>query len=116
MKTIIAGSRGFNDLDRLDFCLYQVPWEITEVVSGTARGADSLGEYWAEQNGIPIKQFPADWNKWGKRAGYIRNIEMAKYADACIIFWDGDSKGSKHMMDLAVLNELYTKVFVYEDI
>ena len=72
------------------------------MVSGTARGVDSLGEAWAKHNNIPIKQFPADWTKHGKSAGYLRNQIMAEYAEACIVFWDGESKGAKHMFDIAV--------------
>ena len=99
MKTIIAGSRDFNDYETLvSFCNGK---NIAEVVSGTARGADKLGERFAESRDIPIKRFPANWDKFGKSAGYLRNSEMANYADACIVFWDGKSKGSKHMIDLA---------------
>jgi hypothetical protein len=101
MKTIIAGSRGFTDYSVLHFFLSINPWEITEVVSGTARGADKLGERYAEENGISVKRFPADWDTHGKRAGYIRNSEMADYADALVAFWDGESRGTKHMIDLA---------------
>ena len=70
------------------------------MVSGTTRGADILGEKYAIQNFINIKKFPANWDKFGKRAGYIRNTEMGKYAGFAIIFWDGHSKGSKHMIDI----------------
>ena len=101
MKTIIAGSRGFWQYDVLCSSLYNVAWEVTEVVSGTARGADQLGEKWGAQMGIPVKRFPANWDAYGKRAGYLRNAEMAEYADALVAFWDGESRGTKHMIDLA---------------
>ena len=101
MKTIIAGSRGFEDYTSFKGELGNVDFEITEVVSGTARGADRLGERWAEDNNIPISRMPADWNGHGKAAGYIRNEEMAKCSDALVAFWDGKSKGTKHMIDLA---------------
>ena len=94
MKVIIAGGRTFNDYDLLcKFCnkALSLQTEI-EIVSGTANGADKLGEKYANENGYSIKQFPADWDKYGKSAGYIRNEEMAKYADALIAFWDGKSK------------------------
>jgi hypothetical protein len=77
------------------------PWRITEVVSGTARGADRTGEQWASENNVPVKRFPADWDKHGKRAGYLRNADMAEYAEALVAFWDGQSRGTKHMIDLA---------------
>lgn len=72
-------------------------FSVTEVVSGTARGADTLGEMWADENNIPYTQFPADWNLHGKAAGPIRNAQMKEYADALIVFiWDG-SRGSQNM-------------------
>ena len=84
-----------------------------EIVSGTANGADKLGEKFAKENGYPIKQFPADWDKNGKGAGYIRNAQMAEYADALIVFWDGKSKGTKHMIDLAKRANLKLKISYY---
>ena len=74
---------------------------ITEVVSGTAIGADSLGETWALQHNIPIKRFPAKWKRYGKSAGPIRNKQMAKYANALVLFWDGKSRGSANMLKIA---------------
>lgn len=103
MKVIIAGSRTFNDYNLLklncDKTLSLFP-EI-EIVSGTANGADKLGERYANEKGYTIKQFPAEWDKYGKSAGYKRNEQMAKYSDVLIAFWDGKSKGTKHMIDLA---------------
>jgi hypothetical protein len=103
MKVIIAGSRNFNDYNLLksscDNLLTQ--FNNIEIVSGTARGADKLGERYAREKGYDIKEFPANWDKHGKSAGYIRNDEMAQYADWLIAFWDGTSKGTKHMIDLA---------------
>lgn len=74
--------------------------KITEVVSGTANGADSLGEQWAQKNGIPVQRFPADWKSLGNSAGYIRNKTMSVYCDGAIGLWDGESKGTKHMIKL----------------
>lgn len=82
------------------------------IVSGVARGADRLGEQYAKIAGYEVSRFPADWDGLGKRAGYVRNAEMAKYAMAdgnygvLIAFWDGKSKGTKHMIDLAEKNGL----------
>jgi len=70
-------------------------------VSGTARGADQLGERYAKERGYFIQRFPADWNAYGKAAGYIRNRKMAEYADALIAFWDGKSRGTLNMISLA---------------
>lgn len=103
MKVIIAGSRDFNDYELLrEKCDKALSLQKSvEVVSGTARGADLLGERYATERGYLITQFKPDWDKYGKRAGYLRNTEMADYADALIAFWDGESKGTKHMIDIA---------------
>lgn len=101
MRTIIAGSRtakGYNDLLRAIDC---VSWIPTVVLSGTARGADMLGERWAKENGVPIERYPAKWDQYGKSAGYKRNVEMALKAEALIALWDGKSKGTEHMIDIA---------------
>lgn len=114
MKTIIAGGREFRKPLYLEDCLQDIPWEITEVVSGGARGADCAGEQYGIDSQIPIKVFPADWDKQGKAAGYIRNTEMADYAEALVAFWDGKSKGTKNMIETAAKKGLYVKVFFYE--
>lgn len=112
MKVIIAGGRNFNDYEKLcQFCDNALSKQTEiEIVSGTANGADKLGEKYANDKGYPIKQFPADWDKYGKSAGYIRNAQMAEYADALIAFWDGKSRGTKHMIDLAKRANLKVKV------
>lgn len=105
MKVIIAGSRGITEYEpfaeELDSLVEDEAMSITEVVSGTARGVDQMGERWAKERGIPVKRFPADWERYGKSAGYRRNEQMALYADGLIAFWDGESRGTKHMIDLA---------------
>ncbi|MDD4411986.1 MAG: DUF2493 domain-containing protein [Bacilli bacterium] len=103
-KVIIAGSRDFNNYNLLkekcDYQLQNIKEEII-IVSGTARGADKLGERYAKEKGYKIDPHPANWDFHGKSAGYIRNEEMAKCSDALIACWDGKSKGTKHMIDLA---------------
>ena len=115
MKVIIAGSRSikkYEDVAKaIDHILSEHDLKVSEVVSGTAYGVDKLGEKYAEEHNIAIKQFPANWRKYGKSAGYKRNCEMAVYADACIVIWDGESKGSKHMIDIAKKEGL--RLFVY---
>jgi hypothetical protein len=99
MKVIIAGSRHmpFSAYPLIQQAVDKSGFNITEVVCGMARGADMFGAKWAYENKIPVKKFPADWDKHRKAAGYIRNAEMAQYADAAIIFiWDG-SNGSTDM-------------------
>ena len=105
MKYIIAGGRDFNNYNILCAIMNTVkkygPSEnkaITEIVSGDARGADTLGAEWATKHDIPVIYFPAKWEIYGKSAGFIRNVDMGTYADAAIIFWDGESKGTKHMI------------------
>lgn len=112
-KVIIAGSRTcpekcnvlFNRVSRI---LQNITY--SEIVSGTARGADTFGEWFAEQCGIRVKRFPAYWDKYGKSAGYIRNKEMADYSTHLIALWDGKSKGTKHMIDLAKEKGLEVRV------
>lgn len=110
MKVIIAGSREISNLKWIEIAVEQSEFDITEVVSGGARGVDHLGETYARNNGIPIKQFIPDWDGLGKRAGYVRNKQMAEYADALIAIWDGESKGTGHMINIA--NDLGLKVYV----
>lgn len=99
MKVIIAGSRHmqFKDYWMIGKAVEKSRFDVTEVVCGMARGADMFGAKWAYENKIPVKKFPANWDEHGKAAGPIRNGEMARYADAAIIFiWDG-SRGSADM-------------------
>ena len=115
MKVIIAGSRYFNDYTLLcKYCdfLLQSQTDI-EIVSGTAKGADHMGERYAIERGYKTTRFPADWKKHGKAGGYIRNEEMAKYADALIAFWNGNSKGTEHMINLANKYNLKIRVCNY---
>ena len=112
MKVIIAGSREFSDYELLCQVVEKSGFDITEVVSGCARGTDKLGERWAKENGIPVKKFPAKWDELGKDAGYIRNREMADYADALISIVFPNSRGTRHMVRVAKLRnmECYVKV------
>ena len=98
MKTIIAGSRDITDYTEVVAAVAAAPWEITEVISGGARGADSLGEEFADQNNLPLRIKPADWNRFGRSAGPIRNQEMAEIGEALIAIWDGRSRGTAHMI------------------
>lgn len=117
MKVIIAGGREFNDYERLkqymDFVLMNIDKDKLEIVSGGARGADSLGEFYANEKGYPIKRFIPDW-EIGKQAGYLRNWDMAKYADALVAFHDGVSKGTQHMINLAKKEGLLVKIVEYK--
>src|SRR5690606_17166906 len=99
MKTIIAGTRTLDDASLVDNAVRECGWSISEVVSGCCRGVDALGSQWADRNSVPVVLFPADWDSFGTRAGPLRNREMARYADALILIWDGKSKGSSSMLN-----------------
>jgi hypothetical protein len=113
VRIIIAGSRSFTDYKKLmlecdqyiEGCILEI-----EIVSGTAAGADQLGERYASERGYEVKRFPPDWNKFGKRAGYLRNKDMADYSDVLIAFWDGESRGTKHMIDIAKADGLIVNI------
>ncbi|SEQ39415.1 Protein of unknown function [Lachnospiraceae bacterium NE2001] len=108
MKVIIAGLRGFNDYalfkGKLEQIIRDNDIEVTEIVSGGASGVDSMAERFANEKGIPVKVFNADWKKYGRGAGPVRNKEMAVYAGdkgALIAFWDYKSKGTGSMIKIA---------------
>ena len=113
MKLIIAGTRMFTDYKKLcEECdtILQDQTNI-EIVSGAYyRGADKLGELYAKQRGYKITRFPADWKRFGRAAGPKRNLQMANYADTLIAFWDGKSRGTKNMIDLAGQLGLHLKI------
>jgi hypothetical protein len=125
-KVIIAGGRDFDNLDYMDEVMHTLFGRYNddlghmtclgihlEVVCGMAAGADVLGDRWATTNWIPVKEFPAQWDKHGKAAGAIRNVEMADYADVLVAFWDGESKGTKHMIQTALTKGLEVHVYRY---
>lgn len=115
MKVIIAGGRDFKDYNRLKQVCDKIliNQNNIEIISGTAGGADTLGERYAQEKGYEVKKFPAKWDEYGKKAGYLRNQEMGEYADGLIAFWDGQSKGTKHMIDIANKNGLKVRVISY---
>lgn len=100
---IVAGSRDFEDYElmerKLDVLLANK--ENVVIISGTARGADQLGEKYARLHNHEIIRMPANWDLHGKRAGYLRNVRMANIADALVAFWDGQSRGTGMMVDIA---------------
>jgi hypothetical protein len=102
MKLVIFGSREIEDMRTVENAMEAcgMASKATEIVSGGARGVDRLGERYARQRGLPCKVFPAQWDKYGKSAGPIRNAEMAKYADYGVAVWDGVSRGTAHMVSL----------------
>lgn len=118
-RVIIAGTRDFSNYDlmcsKMDTLLknrLEGGDEIV-VVCGMARGADALGYQYAMERGFEVKEFPADWDKFGRRAGILRNREMAKNADAVVAFWDGVSRGTRDMIEVAKQNGLSLRVVKY---
>ena len=119
MKVIIAGGRDFDDYERLEAemdAMLTHQGTISprlEIVQGGAKGADSLGSEWAASYGVKEKQFDADWDQYGKAAGHKRNYAMARYADVLVAFWDGESSGTRNMIDNALREGLEVHVFRY---
>ena len=130
MKVIIAGSRDFDDFDFMTEKLNGLHLGMfTEIVSGKARGADALGERWAQLWGIPVKEFPAPWDDvkdkpsyqlgtrkdgtpYWKAAGSYRNQQMMAYADALVCFWNGESPGTRDMINQMFENNKEIHVFI----
>ena len=117
IKVIIAGGRDFANEDRIcsvmDMLLTNFePNEVT-IISGMAKGADTLGHRYAKSRNIEVIEMPAEWSKYGKSAGYKRNEEMARIATHCVCFWDGESRGTMHMINLAKQYELGLRIYKY---
>jgi hypothetical protein len=113
MKLAVVGSRSFFNYKMLSDKLSKL--EITEIVSGGAFGADYLAEQYAKEHKLPITVFKPDWDKYGKSAGYIRNKLIVDYAEQCIAFWDGKSKGTKNTIDLAKKEKKLYKIVLVEN-
>ena len=115
-RVIIAGSRGFDDYAVLQTVCdnFLSPKKQTHnivIVSGTAKGADSLGEQYARERGYTVERFPANWQQYGKAAGPIRNRQMANNADAIIAFWDGHSTGTQNMIMEAKKKGMVVRIY-----
>jgi len=113
MKIIVAGSRNIKDTKETYGFIYR---ELNRhkhltLISGAAQGADRLGERVATDMGVNVLKFPAEWDKHGKKAGILRNIEMSKEADMLIALWDGKSRGTRHMIQAML--DLKKQVIVY---
>lgn len=104
MRLIIAGSRDLTDplyIDMMSAAIAQHGWNPSRVLSGRAKGIDTLGEIWARENDVEVEPYPADWNLHGKAAGPIRNRQMAENADALLLIRKRDSRGSLSMLNEA---------------
>ena len=116
MRVAIIGSRDFNDYELVQKTLNPVKEKITLIVSGGARGADSLGARYAKDNQIETSIFIPDWDKHGKSAGYIRNKDIVSNCDVVIAFWDGQSKGTQHSFKLAKELNKGIKIIKYNEL
>jgi YspA, cpYpsA-related SLOG family len=110
MKVIIAGSRDIRDPKLVDEAVKLSGFDITTVVSGGAEGVDKMGEAWARRNSKPVHRWPANWKQFGLKAGFLRNIDMAHDADALIAIWNGESRGTKHI--IKTMKDLQKPAFV----
>ena len=110
MKVIVAGCRWITALPFVDRAIRESGFHVTEVVSGGADGVDHLGEVWAGTHEVPLRRFPAKWSEHGKKAGPMRNEEMARYADALVAVWDGQSRGTADMIRRATSHGLKVHV------
>tara|TARA_R110000851_G_scaffold227519_4_gene380335 strand:+ start:3537 stop:3902 length:366 start_codon:yes stop_codon:yes gene_type:complete len=121
MNLIIAGSREFVDYELAStiinkFISSRYSPLGTTIISGCANGADLLGTRYSIENDIPLMPYPANWEKYGKSAGYRRNLEMAKAGTHLLVFWDGISLGTGHMIDLATDYDLEIEIFRFDKI
>lgn len=120
MKWAITGSRGISDIEYIGNILSDILKRYgkpIEFIHGGCWGVDNIGKMWALANGIPVKEFPAQWKKYGKSAGPRRNKEMADYcekSDLCIAIWDGSSKGTKNMIDNCKSKGMIVEVYIKE--
>lgn len=99
MRVIIAGTRSFSNDGVVREAIVASGLPVAEIVSGESKGVDKSAERIATKDRIPLKRFPADWKKYRKGAGLMRNLEMERYADALIAVWDGKSRGTHHMIE-----------------
>jgi len=117
MKLAVIGSRGFHDYEFLKLeikkFLQENNFTLTKIISGGAKGADKMAEYYATEYSIPITIFFPDWDKYGKSAGFMRNEQIINTADAVIAFWDGTSKGTLGSINLSKEKNKILKIVQY---
>lgn len=113
-RLLVAGCRDYTNYELVEnFISESIVSEDVTIVSGGAKGVDSLAKQYALSNNIPYEEYAADWNKYGKSAGPIRNLQMAEICDDAIIFWDRKSRGTKDMIEkLKQLGKYYIVVYI----
>ena len=115
IRLAVVGSRGFNNARQLykvmDKIIAENDYNVIEIVSGGAKGPDSFGESYARIHNIPTKIFLPDWKKYGRSAGFRRNVDIIENCDVCIACWDGSSHGTKH--DIRMCYEQNKPCYIY---
>ena len=116
MKIAIVGSRTFKDYNAMHAFIEEMlatmeSSTIEAVVSGGARGADSLAERYAQERGLQMIVVPTEWKKYGRRAGFIRNVDIFRECDVCFAFWDGESHGTQQ--DIELCERMNKQCFIY---
>lgn len=99
IRLAVVGSRSFNDYKFLSEILQW--YDVKLIISGGARGADSLARRFAEEHNLPLREFIPEWGRHGRSAGYLRNEQIVEACDEVVAFWNGKSRGTKHTIDIA---------------
>ena len=122
MRLIIAGSRALTSYELLQRCMKQTQFAAalrapdgSIILSGCARGIDTLALRWAREHGLPVEHWPADWAAHGMRAGFVRNEAMVSEADALVAIWDSNSIGTAHIVRITCERGLPVEVFDVAD-
>lgn len=118
-RLVVCGCRDFSDYNLLSLEIDAYVKKLDNafsliIISGGASGADKLGEKYAKEHNLKVELYPALWDKYGKSAGVVRNREMADVSDGVIAFWDGESKGTKSMIESAREAGIPCKVVQYQ--
>lgn len=120
-KLLVCGSHSIQNpqwvKDQIEVYWYWnlAGYEDLTMIEGAAKGIDTIAKEYARENGWKIEEYPAEWDKFGKSASYIRNEIMVKAADEVLILWDGESKGTKHDIDLCEKYNKPYKILIYND-
>lgn len=119
-KVIVAGGRDFADyaylkekLDEVLGSLGDLDSHLIEIISGMAKGGDTLGIRYAEEHKLTMVLYPANWKKYPRMAGILRNMNMLVTATHLVAFWDGKSHGTKHMIEIAKAKGIPVWIFDY---